>query len=190
MMFDIVLAGVGGQGVLSLAAIIGSSAIEEGLEAMQSENHGMAQRGGSVGAHLRLADRPIASTLIPHSSASMILAMEPLEGLRQLEFLSSDGVFITSITPVLNISDYPVLDDLLAQIEALPRSVLLDSDQIAKRAGTLLAANVALVGAASRYLPISSKTIEGCIEARFSRKGQRVLEANLEAYHAARAVGS
>src|SRR5512138_2530800 len=122
MKYDIVLAGVGGQGTLSVSAIIGSSAMSEGLFVKQSEVHGMAQRGGAVVAHLRLADQAIASDIIPRGRASLILSMEPMESLRYLDYLSTDGALITSSDPVKNIDDYPDLDGLLAKLSELPRA--------------------------------------------------------------------
>lgn len=187
MKFDIVLAGVGGQGVLSLAAIIGASAVDEGLTAKQSEAHGMSQRGGSVVAHLRLADHPIASDLIARGTAEMILSMEPVEGLRQLPYLAEDGVFVTNSNSVENIPGYPPRHELIEHIHELPRAVLVDGEKIARSAGLKLAINVALVGAASRFLPLSTTTLEACIEELFGKKGERVLAANLDAFRNGRA---
>lgn len=189
MKFDIVLAGIGGQGVLSLSTIIAAGADAEGLVAKQSETHGMAQRGGAVVAHLRLADGPIASELVPRGAASMILAMEPLEGLRQLTFLAEDGVLVASANPTLNIPDYPQIEEVLRQIEALPRSLVVDADRLARESGSLLTANVVLIGAASRFLPFDPDTLERCIERRFHSKGERILTANLKAFRAGRAAG-
>jgi indolepyruvate ferredoxin oxidoreductase beta subunit len=188
MKFDIVLAGVGGQGVLSLSAIIASSAMKEGLFVKQSEVHGMAQRGGAVLANLRLSDRPIASDLIPKGSAAMILSMEPLESLRYLSYLRPDGALITSTTPVVNIPDYPNLEELLAKIRSVPGSLLVDSDHIAKVAGSARAANMVMVGAASHFLPVKVDTMEHYIEGTFKKKGEQVVEANLKAFRAGREV--
>jgi indolepyruvate ferredoxin oxidoreductase, beta subunit len=186
MRYDIVLSGVGGQGVLSVSAIIGSSAMTEGLVIRQSEVHGMAQRGGSVLANLRLADAAIASDLIPLGTASMILSMEPLESLRYLRYLAPDGIVITSVNPLVNIPDYPKLDDLLAQIRTLPRTVLVDSEQLARRAGSARATNMVMVGAASHHLPVGLDTIEHFINTLFAARGATVVDANLNAFRAGR----
>ena len=188
MKFDIVLAGVGGQGVLSLSAIIASGAMKEGLFVKQSEVHGMAQRGGAVLANLRLSDKPIASDLIPKGNAAMILSMEPLESLRYLSYLRPDGALITSTTPVVNIPDYPNLEELLAKIRSVPGSLLLDSDHIAKVAGSARAANMVMVGAASHLLPVKVDTMEHYIEGTFKKKGEQVVEVNLKAFRAGREV--
>ena len=188
MKFDIVLAGVGGQGVLSLSAIIASGAMKEGLFVKQSEVHGMAQRGGAVLANLRLSDKPIASDLIPKGNAAMILSMEPLESLRYLSYLRPDGALITSTTPVVNIPDYPNLEELLAKIRSVPGSLLLDSDHIAKVAGSARAANMVMVGAASHLLPVKVETMEHYIEGTFKKKGEQVVEVNLKAFRAGREV--
>src|SRR5512138_2857743 len=129
MKYDIILAGVGGQGVLSVSAIIASSAMKEGLAVKQSEVHGMSQRGGAVLANLRLSDRPIASDLISLGAASMILSMEPLESLRYLPYLNPAGTIITASDPMVNIADYPALDGLLASIRTLPNASLVDAEK-------------------------------------------------------------
>jgi indolepyruvate ferredoxin oxidoreductase beta subunit len=188
MKFDIVLAGVGGQGVLSLSAIIATGAMNEGLHVKQSEVHGMAQRGGAVLANLRLSDKPIASDLIPKGSAAMILSMEPLESLRYLAYLRPDGALITSTTPVVNIPDYPDLNGLLAKIRAIPGAILVESDKLAKAAGSARASNMVIVGAASHFLPVKVETMERFIESMFKRKGEQVVEVNLKAFRAGRDV--
>jgi indolepyruvate ferredoxin oxidoreductase beta subunit len=186
MKYDIILAGVGGQGVLSLSAIIASSAMREGLTVKQSEVHGMSQRGGAVLANLRLSDTAIASDLIPFGSAAMILSMEPLESLRYLKYLSADGTLITSSNPVINIPDYPELAGLLARIRTLPNAVLVDSDKLAREAGSSRATNMVMVGAASRRLPVPAEAIELLIRTTFGRKGEQVVESNLAAFRAGR----
>jgi indolepyruvate ferredoxin oxidoreductase beta subunit len=195
MKYDIILAGVGGQGVLSVSAIIASSAMKEGLHVKQSEVHGMSQRGGAVLANLRLSDRPIASDLIPLGSASMILSMEPLESLRYLRFLDPAGTIITASDPMVNIPDYPPLDGLLASIQTLGHpsaaaapgtpqlnAVLIEAERLAREAGSVRATNMVMVGAASHHLPVQVETIEHFIESLFARKGERVVATNLKAF--------
>ena len=186
MKFDIVLAGVGGQGVLSVSAVIASAAMEAGLQVKQSEVHGMAQRGGAVLANLRLADAPIASDLIPRGRASLVLSMEPLESLRYLEFLSPDGSLITSSNPVKNIPDYPPIDDLLAQVRRVPHAVVIDAETLARRAGSVRAVNMVMVGAASAVLPLDPGLLERYIAAWFTSKGPQVVDQNLQAFRAGR----
>jgi indolepyruvate ferredoxin oxidoreductase, beta subunit len=186
MKYDIILAGVGGQGVLSVSAIIASSAMKEGLLVKQSEVHGMSQRGGAVLANLRLADAPIASDLIPLGSAAMILSMEPLESLRYLRYLSPDGALVTSTNPVVNIPDYPELNGLLGRVRTLPFARLVDADKLARSAGSARAANMVMVGAASRRLPVKVETLEHFIRTTFAVKGERIVETNLKAFHAGR----
>jgi indolepyruvate ferredoxin oxidoreductase beta subunit len=186
MKYDIVIAGVGGQGTVSVSSIIAWAAMSEGLSVKQSEVHGMSQRGGSVVTNLRISDKPIASDLIPKGAASLILSIEPLEGLRYLSYLSKEGALISSTDPVVNIPDYPKLDSLLCSIRALPTSVLIDGEGIARRAGSVRATNMAMVGAASRFLPIKVETIEQFIRTAFAGKGERVAESNLKAFRAGR----
>lgn len=186
MKFDIILAGVGGQGVLSVSAIIASSAMKKGLHVKQSEVHGMSQRGGAVLSNLRLSDHPIASDLISRAGAHMILSMEPMESLRYLSYLSSEGTLITSSNPVTNIPDYPDMDYLLGQIRSLPHHVIVDSEKLAREAGSARASNMVIVGAASHFLPLTPETIEDLIREMFTRKGEKVVEINLKAFRAGR----
>jgi indolepyruvate ferredoxin oxidoreductase, beta subunit len=190
MTFDIVLAGVGGQGVLSLSSIIAAGALDAGLHVKQSEVHGMAQRGGSVTAHLRLADRPVESELVPFGGASMILSLEPVESLRYLKYLSPDGVVVTATEPVINVPDYPPIEALLEAIRSLSRSVLVDAAQLAKRAGLARATNMVMAGAAAPMLPLPAEAIERCIRNQFARKGATVIEQNLAAFHAGQEVSA
>ena len=186
MKYDIILAGVGGQGVLSVSSIIALSAMEEGLFVKQSEVHGMSQRGGAVLANLRLADAPIASDLIPLGAAAMILSMEPLESLRYLRFLSPDGALVTSTNPVVNIPDYPDLDGLLEKVRSLPLARLVDGEKLARAAGSARATNMVMVGAASHRLPVKVETLEHFIRTTFAAKGEKVVDTNLRAFRSGR----
>lgn len=179
---DIILAGVGGQGILLPSAILAASALSEGLHAKQSEVHGMAQRGGAVQAHLRLSDSPIHSELIPEGTADMILSMEPLESLRYLNYLSPDGVLLTAIEPFDNIPNYPKLEELLEKIRALPGSVMVDAARIARESGSALSANMVMLGAALRYVPLKQETIEDHIRRFFVPKGSKTVETNVRAF--------
>jgi indolepyruvate ferredoxin oxidoreductase beta subunit len=186
MKCDIVLAGVGGQGVLSLAAAIATGAMEEKLHVKQAEVHGMAQRGGAVMATLRLADREIASDLIPLGTASMILSLEPMESLRYIPYLSPQGTLVTSANPVRNIPDYPDLETLLNRIRALPKAIVVDAEKLARAAGSARATNMVMVGAAMRLLPVGTERIEAAVRAIFGRKGEEVVNINLRALRAGR----
>ena len=190
MKFDIILAGVGGQGVLSLAGIIASAALDDGLSVKQSEIHGMSQRGGAVFAHLRLDDAPIASDLVALGSASMVLCMEPLESMRYLEYLSPTGTVITATEPVSNMRNYPPIEVVLAAIRRLPHAILVAAGGLAKRAGLAQATNCVLAGAAAPLLPIQSDTLERGIRQRFQRKGQEIVDQNLAAFRAGQEVAT
>jgi indolepyruvate ferredoxin oxidoreductase beta subunit len=187
MKYDVILAGVGGQGVLSVAAIIAAGAMKDGLQVRQSEVHGMAQRGGAVQAQLRLSDREIVSDLIPRGGAQMVLAMEPLESLRYVAYLSPEGVLISSSVPLVNIPNYPELEGLLAAIRRLPRHLLVDAVQLA--GGSARAANMVLVGAAAPYLPVGRAGLEASIRETFAPKGDGVVAANLKAFAAGLEAG-
>ncbi len=186
MKYDIILAGVGGQGVLSVGAIIASSAMKEGLFVKQSEVHGMSQRGGAVLANLRLASADIQSDLIPLGTASMILSMDPLESLRYLQYLSKGGAIVTSTNPMVNIPDYPELEKVLATIRTFAGARLVDGEKLARAAGSARATNMVMVGAASHRLPIEVGTIRHFIESIFASKGAKVVDTNLKAFEAGR----
>lgn len=182
MKYDVILAGVGGQGVLSVAAIIATGAMRQGLSVKQSEVHGMAQRGGAVQAHLRISDGYIPSALIGAGSADMILSMEPLEALRYLDFLKADGVVITSAEPFINIPNYPEKEKVHDDVKAIAGSILVDTVTPAKEAGSLRAANMVLVGAASTYLPVEKDRLLQAIADYFGAKGDSVVETNKKAF--------
>jgi indolepyruvate ferredoxin oxidoreductase beta subunit len=184
--YDVILAGVGGQGVLSVAAVIALGAKTSGLQVRQSEVHGMAQRGGAVQAHLRISDRTIVSDLIGKACADMILSMEPIESLRYLEYLKAEGVLITSSDPVKNIPNYPDLDGIYQRIRALPSSRLIQAGELAQTAGSARATNMVMVGAASPYLPVEENYLLAAIEELFSPKGDKVVRINHEAFKAGR----
>ncbi len=181
MKYDIILAGVGGQGILSVAAVIAAAAMGEGLTVRQSEVHGMAQRGGSVQAHLRLADRPISSDLIARADADMVVGMEPLECLRYLDYLKQEGVLLSAAEPYKNIPDYPDERELRGLVDDVPNARLVNTREAAKQAGSLRAANMVLVGAAAVHLPIQRRSIEEAVRKIFKQKGEKVVAINLEA---------
>jgi indolepyruvate ferredoxin oxidoreductase beta subunit len=186
MKYDIVLAGVGGQGVLSLAAAIARAASRDGLEVRQSEVHGMAQRGGAVQAHLRISDRPIHSDLISRGSAEMILSMEPVEGLRYADFLAPHAILVSAREPFVNIGDYPDPDSIWAAIVRFPRHRLVSALELAKQAGSPRAVNMVMVGAASPFIPLSIEALEAAISGMFAAKGSGLIETNLKAFRAGR----
>ena len=179
---DIILAGVGGQGILSIAFIIDSAALREGFNIKQAEVHGMAQRGGAVQSHLRVSRSPIWSDLIPRGRADLILSVEPLEALRYLDYLRPDGIVVTSSTPYRNIPDYPDVAKVLEAIRRAPRSVVVDAEKLAKEAGTVKAQNIVLLGAAAPSLILKEAGLLRTIEELFRVRGTPVLEANLKAF--------
>lgn len=188
MKCDIVLAGVGGQGILSIAAIIGQVAVREGLHVKQSEVHGMSQRGGAVTANLRIASTPVFSDLIAPASAHVLLAMEPMEALRQASFLAPDGVLIANTTPVVNMAGYPDLEPILDELRRFPRALVLDGEKMAKEAGgSARSVNMVLLGAISNFLHLPEQLLIDTIAATFARKGDDVVQANLKAFEAGRA---
>jgi indolepyruvate ferredoxin oxidoreductase beta subunit len=186
MKCDIVLAGVGGQGILSIATVIGLAAVENNLYLKQAETHGMSQRGGAVQSYLRLSDRPIYSDLIPSAEAALILSVEPLESLRYLPFLSPEGYLITSTTPFVNIPDYPDIEGVLKTINSLSHVVAIDAEAVAKGEGNVKSSNMVMLGAASPFIEIPLTSLEQAIRDIFSKKGADIVSINLKAFHAGR----
>jgi len=179
---DVILAGVGGQGVLSIASIIALAAADEGLNVRQSEVHGMAQRGGAVLAHLRISDKAIACDLVPKGGADIIVSMEPLESLRYAAWLKPGGALVTAAEPLVNIGNYPELTEIIAAIKRFPLWRLLDTPTLAKEAGLAKAVNTVMVGAASPFLPIKANSLENTINGVFSAKGAAIAWANIKAF--------
>ena len=184
MKTDIVLAGVGGQGILSIAAAIGLAAVKEDLYIKQSEIHGMSQKGGEVYSHLRLSDKPVYSDMIPLGQGDLILSVEPLESLRYLPFLKKEGWLVTNSRGYVNIPNYPEPETLVKEIEKIPNHLLVDADRIAREAGSLKAANMVMLGAAAPFIQVSEENLEEAIRTLFARKGEAVVEKNVNAFRA------
>jgi len=185
---DIILSGVGGQGILSIAAVIGEAAVKNNLYMKQAEVHGISQRGGDVQSNLRISDSPIASDLIAKGSADMILSLEPMESLRYLPYLKADGWIVTNSVPLINIPDYPAVEDVLAEVKKIKNHVILDVESIAKEVGSPRVANIVMLGAATPFLGISYEMIEEGIRSIFGRKGEEIVALNLKALEAGRSV--
>lgn len=187
MKTDIILAGVGGQGILSIAATIGMAALEGDLNLKQAEVHGMSQRGGAVQSHMRVSDKEIASDLIPMGGADLILSVEPMESLRYLPFLSKEGYIVTNTTPFNNITDYPEMEELMAKVNAQPRVIALDADTIAKELGSSRSSNIVMLGAASPFIDMPFDHFKEGLRKIFGRKGEDVVNKNIAALEAGRA---
>jgi indolepyruvate ferredoxin oxidoreductase beta subunit len=183
---DIILSGVGGQGILSIAAAIGLAAVANDLFLKQSEVHGMSQRGGDVQSHLRLSDKPVASDLIPYGKASLIISVEPMESLRYLPWLSKDGWLVTNSNPYINITDYPSAEELTNEIRKIRNHIIIDADTIARQSGSVRSGNMVILGAASPFIDMPPENIEEAIRKLFERKGEEIVEINLKAFRAGR----
>ena len=179
---DIILAGVGGQGIISIASVIGYAALQEKMFLKQSEVHGMSQRGGDVMSNLRISHDEIASDLIPFGQADLIISVEPLESLRYLAYLSPEkGWLVTNTTPFNNIPNYPDIEKVMPEINKLEHHVALDADTLAKEAGSARSANMVILGAASPFLGLAYGKFEDAIRFIFRTKGEAVIEKNLAA---------
>ncbi|MBN1951710.1 MAG: indolepyruvate oxidoreductase subunit beta [Bacteroidales bacterium] len=185
---DIILAGVGGQGILSIAAIIDWAALKSQLQIKQAEVHGMSQRGGAVQSHLRISDSEIFSDLIPQGRADIILSVEPMESLRYLSWLSDEGWVISASDPFKNVPDYPDEELLFHALEALPRKKIIDAVSIARDCGNAKSSNIVMLGAASGFLGIDPEMLKDGIRSFFGRKGEEVVGVNLKAFEAGRTL--
>lgn len=183
---DIILAGVGGQGILSIAAVIGMAAVESGLQLKQAEVHGMSQRGGAVQSHLRISSTSIASDLIPEGKCDMILSVEPMEALRYFPYLASDGWVVTSSKTFENISDYPKSNEIFQEIRKVNNHIIIDAAGIAKELGSQKVSNMVMLGAASRQLGLNLESLNKALAALFGRKGEEVVQLNISAIQAGR----
>ena len=181
MKTDIILAGVGGQGILSIATVIGLAAANNNLYIKQSEVHGMSQRGGAVYSHLRLSDGPIASDLIPLGKADVILSVEPMEALRYLPYITKAGWLVTNSQPFVNIDNYPDRQAILNRLNELPNRILIDADALASECGNIKTSNMVMLGAAVPFINIAIHEIEKAIGSIFKRKGEEMVEMNLRA---------
>jgi indolepyruvate ferredoxin oxidoreductase beta subunit len=184
----IVLSGVGGQGVLSLAQILLEALRRSGLHALQSEIHGMSQRGGSVHAQVCFSEGPLTSPIIDEGCADLLIALEPLEALRYVSMLRLSGHLVVSEEPQVNMEGYPPLDDVYAALKAVPGAHLLDTEDLARKLNHRQAGGMALLGMASKFLPVKDATWREVIAQRFEAKGARVTEKNLEAFAAGRGL--
>jgi indolepyruvate ferredoxin oxidoreductase beta subunit len=188
MKCDIILAGVGGQGILTIAATIGLAAVEKNLFLKQAEVHGMSQRGGDVQSHLRLSDHEIHSDLIPRGSADLIISVEPMEALRYLSWLSDEGWVVTNSVPYMNIPDYPDVGEIVAELKKTGNAIIIDADAIAREAGSSRSGNMVILGAASSFISLPVEELENAVKKLFGRKGENVVDLNLKALRAGRAA--
>ena len=180
---DIILCGVGGQGILSIATVIGEAATASGLSLKQAEVHGMSQRGGDVQSNLRLSTERIWSDLIPKGEADLIISMEPMEALRYLPYLAKDGRVVTASKPLVNIPDYPDFAAVTAELEALPGVSMLDIETLALENKVPRAANMILLGMTAPSLGIlSPEALRAAVARVFAPKGEAVVESDLLAF--------
>jgi len=186
MKTDIIIAGVGGQGIVSIAATIGMAALHEDLNLKQSEIHGMSQRGGDVSSNMRISSNEIASDLIPYGQGDLILSIEPMESLRYLPYLSKTGWLVTNSAPFINIDNYPELDDVVEKIKSLPHNVILNADAIAADIGSRRSSNIVMLGAASHFIDMNFDSLKEGLRQIFGKKGEAIVEINIKALEAGR----
>jgi indolepyruvate ferredoxin oxidoreductase beta subunit len=187
---DIIISGVGGQGILSIAAIIGLAAVENGLYLKQSEVHGMSQRGGDVQSHFRLSDKPVISDLIPLGMADIIISIEPMESLRYLPWLSGKGWLVTNSNPYININDYPPVETIIEEIKKIKNHIVIDADSLAREAGSVKSVNMVMLGAASPFIDMPYRSLENAVMKLFARKGEKIINLNLLALSTGRSFAT
>lgn len=186
---DIILAGVGGQGILSIATIIGVAALEEGLYIKQAEVHGMSQRGGDVQSNLRLSSDPIHSDLIARGAADLVVSLEPMEALRYAAYLNPhSGWIVTNTVPFVNITNYPEMSAVEAELQQRPRVIAFDVDAAAKEIASPRSSNMVLLGACAPILSIAPDLLADGIRRVFGAKGQAIVDANIKAFNHGLAV--
>lgn len=185
---DIILSGVGGQGILSIATVIGQAALKANLYMKQAEVHGMSQRGGDVQSNLRISDSPIASDLIPTGKADLIISLEPMEALRYLPYLAPEGWLVTNEAPFVNIPNYPDEATLKAEIAKLPHKIMLNVNEVAREVGSPRVANIVLLGATIPFLGIDYALMQDALRTIFERKGEAIVELNLKALAAGKEI--
>lgn len=185
--FDLLITGVGGQGAILASDIIGKAAVTAGLSIRAAETHGMAQRGGSVVNHIRIGQA--YGSMIPKKGADIMLALEPMEAVRYLDFLKDGGIIIVNTQPVVPVTvasgqaKYPEVSDILDALSEKYIVKAFNADELAFEAGSRLAMNVVMVGAVSGYLPIPKETLLESIKALVP---QKTIEVNLRAFEAGR----
>ena len=180
---NIILSGVGGQGILSIATVIGEAATQCGLQLKQAEVHGMSQRGGDVQSNLRLSTETIYSDLIPIGQADLIISMEPMEALRYLPYLSESGWIVSSSKALVNIPNYPDENALMFELKALPQTTICDIETLAKDNGIPKSANMILLGMAAKAIEIlTPQQLRDAIARVFAVKGEKVVNDNLQAF--------
>lgn len=183
---NVILSGVGGQGILTIAAVISMAALNDALNIKQAEVHGMSQRGGAVQSHLRIADTHISSDLIPLGEADVILSVEPVESLRYLPYLKKGGSLVTNSKPFVNVSDYPDIEAVFDEIRRIPNHLIVNADQLAREIGSPRSSNIVMLGAASPFLCVNYGSLEKGIQQIFKNKGAEIVKVNLEALHIGR----
>jgi indolepyruvate ferredoxin oxidoreductase, beta subunit len=184
---DLLITGVGGQGAILASDIIGKAAVTEGLPIRAAETHGMAQRGGSVVNHIRVGND--YGSMIPKKGADILLALEPMEAVRYLDFLKDGGIVIVNTQPIIpvtvtsGLTKYPEVSEILDFLSQKYIVKAFNADEVAFEAGNRLAMNVVMVGAVSGYLPISKEILLESVKALVP---QKTVEVNIRAFEMGR----
>ncbi len=186
--YKVIIAGVGGQGAVTVAQLVMRAAWKAGHHALQSEVHGMSQRGGAVNAQVLFDKEPVTSPLIMEGTGDVLIGMEPLESLRYLSLLKTDAKLAVSNKPIINMDNYPDTDKLFHDLENISGVTLVDTDKHAKELGNPRAGNIILLGLASKELPIEVDVWNSVLQERFGAKGQDVVDKNMAAFEFGRSL--
>lgn len=188
MSFDVIIVGVGGQGAILASDIIGQASLLEGKSVRAMETHGMAQRGGSVENHIRIDCR--YGGMIPLRCANLMIGLEPAEALRYGHYLSPSGKAVVNMRPTVPPSvtrgqaTYPEIRELVEKLEGLCERVIeIDAPALATKAGHPLTMNVIMVGAASKFLPLSEESLLEGVKMLVPKKS---VDANVSAFQLGR----
>jgi indolepyruvate ferredoxin oxidoreductase beta subunit len=190
--FNIVVAGVGGQGILLAAEILGTAALKEGLNVRVSEIHGMAQRGGSVISNVRIGEKVLAPTVL-EGNAHVLLGFEPLETLRNLKFASGKTIVLMNNEPIppsgltTKMMSYPSLEEMTEKIGAFTKDVVVvEAAKLAKEAGSILTRNIVLIGglAATGKMPVKIESLKEAVRelvpAKYKEMNMKAFELGYE----------
>ena len=170
MKLDIIIVGVGGQGILTCSMILAKAAMNANLNVITSEIHGMAQRGGSVEVHVRIGD--VLSPLIPIGDADIMIALEPVEALRYAKYLNEDSLVILNTRPVIPVTvtlgnaNYPSINEIVEKLNEITTKVVpVDASAIAEKLGSIQSTNIVILGILAKLaeLPFDYKHLEQAI---------------------------
>ena len=182
MSCKIIVSGVGGQGAITIAQLILGAAFKDNLYALQSEVHGMSQRGGAVNAHVIVSSMEVFSPVVMAGDGDILISLEPLETLRYLPLLKSGAHVIAAMEPVVNMDNYPEREELMGALARIPGVQLIDTETHSRALNAKKSGNIILLGVAARHMGIASARWREALTERFAGKGEAIITKNIEAF--------